>query len=319
MLKELTQNLSELNSRAHDVLKLIEAHDQIVILRHQKPDPDAYGAQLGLRNYLRNKYEKKEVFAFGATEPSLSFLGDMDEEKSLDEPLVIAVDTANIDRLDGTLEHAKHTVKIDHHPDVEQFGDVSIVETSVSSASELLYLLMDIWDKAPLDEEAAACLYMGIVGDTGRFLYNNTSPLTLQVASQLIDYDFDAAKLNTEMHKSSKKAFMYKGWLISQAVFLDSGIAYTYVTEDVIKEFDLSISEAGLDVNIFRDIEEVKVWFLALEDKDQIRIRLRSKEIVINDIAALFGGGGHPLASGVRVKDKDELQALIEKIEEKLV
>ena len=319
MLKELTQNLSELNSKAKDVLTLIEQHDQIVILRHQKPDPDAYGAQLGLRNYLRNKYKDKDIIALGGSEPSLEFLGEMDEEKNLNSPLIIAVDTANLDRLDGTVEAGSKLVKIDHHPDVEPFGDVSIVETAVSSASELIYLLMDLWDVHPIDNKTAACLYMGIVGDTGRFLYNNTSPLTFQVASRLIDFDFDAAKLNNQMHQSTKKAFMYKGWLISQAVFLDSGIAYTYVPEEVIKEFDLSMSEAGLDVNIFRDIEEVKVWFLALEDKDQIRIRLRSKEVVINDIAGEFGGGGHPLASGIRVSDKKTLEALIERIEEKLV
>src|SRR5699024_12193075 len=66
-----------------------------------------------------------------------------------------------------------------------------------------------------------------------------------------------------------------------------------------------------MDVNIFREIDEVKVWFLALENEDEIRVRLRSKELVINDIAAEFGGGGHPLASGVRVKDLNELDTLI--------
>ena len=85
-----------------------------------------------------------------------------------------------------------------------------------------------------------------------------------------------------------------------------------------MEEYHLSVSEAGLEVNIFREIEDVKVWFIALEGDDEIRVRLRSKEVVINDVAAMFDGGGHPLASGVRVKDMDMLDELIAKIEEKL-
>ena len=319
MFKELTQNLNELNSRSEAVKEMIESHKEIVILRHQRPDPDAYGSQLGLKTYLQNKYPGKTIYAYGEEETSLSFLGSMDEEKDLEDVLIIAVDTANLERLDGSLNSKKNLIKIDHHPDREQYGDVSIVETAVSSTSELLYLLMRTWDEDAIDKDTAALLYMGIVGDTGRFLYNNTTELTLLVASKLIKYGFDASGLITKMHQTSKNAFQYKGYIIDQAVFRPSGIAYTYVPKNIMEDYGLSVSEAGLDVNIFREIDEVKVWFLALENEDEIRVRLRSKELVINDIAAEFGGGGHPLASGVRVKDLNELDTLIKRIEEKML
>ncbi|HIW39161.1 MAG TPA: DHH family phosphoesterase, partial [Candidatus Jeotgalicoccus stercoravium] len=188
MFKELTQNLNELNSRSEAVKEMIESHKEIVILRHQRPDPDAYGSQLGLKTYLQNKYPEKTVYAYGEGEASLSFLGSMDEEKELEDVLIIAVDTANLERLDGSLNSKKNLIKIDHHPDREQYGDVSIVEIAVSSTSELLYLLMRTWDEDAIDKDTAALLYMGIVGDTGRFLYNNTTELTLLVASKLIKY-----------------------------------------------------------------------------------------------------------------------------------
>ncbi|CEA00749.1 Bifunctional oligoribonuclease and PAP phosphatase NrnA [Jeotgalicoccus saudimassiliensis] len=318
MFNKLTGHLKDLKTYASDVLELIESHEEIVILRHQKPDPDAYGAQLGLRAYLRNKYPDKKIAALGHEEPSLSFLGEMDRVSTIERPLVIVVDTGNQERIDGTLEYAEKVVKIDHHPNVEQYGDVSIVETEVSSASELIYLLIGMWDSSAMNDEAAALFYMGIVGDTGRFLYNNTSQLTHAVASKLKEYHFDAADLNNQMHKSSRNKFKYKGYLIHNAVFTDSGIAYVYVPKSVMADYELSVSEAGLDVNIFREIEDVKVWFIALEGDGEIRVRLRSKEVVINDVAAMFDGGGHPLASGVRVKDMDMLDELIEKIEEKL-
>lgn len=318
MFNELTGHLNDIKTHTKDVLDLIERHDEIVILRHQKPDPDAYGAQLGLRAYLRNKYPDKSIQALGEGEPSLSFLGDMDRVTTIESPLVIVVDTANTDRIDGSLDYAKKVVKIDHHPNVELYGDVSIVETEVSSASELIYLLIEKWDKNSMTDEAAALFYMGIVGDTGRFLYNNTTQLTHAVASKLKEFNFDAAGMNNLMHQSSIEKFKYKGYLIHNAVFTNSGIAYVYVPKSVMTEYGLSVSEAGLDVNIFREIDEVKVWFIALEGDGEIRVRLRSKEVVINDVAAVFDGGGHPLASGVRVKDLDVLDELIAKIEEKL-
>ena len=318
MFNELTGHLNDIKTHTKDVLDLIERHDEIVILRHQKPDPDAYGAQLGLRAYLRNKYPDKSIQALGEGEPSLSFLGDMDRVTTIESPLVIVVDTANTDRIDGSLDYAKKVVKIDHHPNVELYGDVSIVETEVSSASELIYLLIQKWDKNSMTDEAAALFYMGIVGDTGRFLYNNTTQLTHAVASKLKEFNFDATGMNNLMHQSSIEKFKYKGYLIHNAVFTNSGIAYVYVPKSVMAEYGLSVSEAGLDVNIFREIDEVKVWFIALEGDGEIRVRLRSKEVVINDVAAVFDGGGHPLASGVRVKDLDVLDELIAKIEEKL-
>jgi len=318
LFNKLTGHLNDLNTYAKDVLELIESHDEIVILRHQKPDPDAYGAQLGLRAYLQNKYPDKSIKALGSGEPSLEFLGEMDRVSTIERPLVVVVDTGNKERIDGTLDYAEKIVKIDHHPNVELYGDVSIVETDVSSASELIYLLIDRWDSSAMNDEAAALFYMGIVGDTGRFLYNNTSALTHAVASKLKEFNFDAADLNNQMHKSSKNKFKYKGYLINNAVFTDSGIAYVYVPKSVMEEYDLSVSEAGLDVNIFREIEDVKVWFIALEGDGEIRVRLRSKEVVINDVAAMFDGGGHPLASGVRVKNMDMLKELLVKIEEKL-
>lgn len=318
MFNKLTGHLNDLNTYAKDVLEQIESHDEIVILRHQKPDPDAYGAQLGLRAYLQNKYPDKSIKALGSSEPSLEFLGEMDRVSTIERPLVIVVDTGNKERIDGTLDYAEKIIKIDHHPNVELYGDVSIVETDVSSSSELIYLLIDRWGSSAMNDEAAALFYMGIVGDTGRFLYNNTSALTYAVASKLKEFNFDAADLNNQMHKSSKNKFKYKGYLINNAVFTDSGIAYVYVPKSIMEEYDLSVSEAGLDVNIFREIEDVKVWFIALEGEGEIRVRLRSKEVVINDVAAMFDGGGHPLASGVRVKNIDMLKELLVKIEEKL-
>lgn len=112
MFNKLTGHLNDLNTYAKDVLELIESHDEIVILRHQKPDPDAYGAQLGLRAYLQNKYPDKSIKALGSGEPSLEFLGEMDRVSTIERPLVIVVDTGNKERIDGTLDYAEKSSKL---------------------------------------------------------------------------------------------------------------------------------------------------------------------------------------------------------------
>src|SRR5699024_12473813 len=118
--------------------------------------------------------------------------------------------------------------------------------------------------------------------------------------------------MNNLMHQSSIEKFKYKGYLIHNAVFTNSGIAYVYVPKSVMAEYGLSVSEAGLDVNIFREIDEVKVWFIALEGDGEIRVRLRSKEVVINDVASVFDCWGHTYAIGVCYNDIFVLAEMID-------
>lgn len=313
------KNFETVNRHYKEIFDLIQQHDDIVILRHVRPDPDALGSQLGLKTAILNKFPDKRVYACGENEPSLSIFEDMDEVSELDDALVIVVDTANVERIDGNMTIGSKIIKIDHHPNREPFGDINVVETGVSSTSELLCLLIDLWGESDLlDDEAAKNLYLGIVGDTGRFLFDNTSSLTHLTASKLKEYNFDAAKLMEQMNQTSAAEFRFKGYLIDHYQLRDSGLLYVYVPQSVLKEYGISTNVASLNVNMFREISEVKVWFMALEDEDKLRVRLRSKEIVINDVAERFGGGGHPLASGVRVGSKERLEQLIHAIEEKL-
>lgn len=319
MFTEYMKTFKTVNAHHKEVLDLIRQYNEIIILRHVRPDPDAFGAQLGLKHAIQNMFPDKNVYALGANEPSLGIFDDMDDTSSFNDPLVIVVDTANVERIDGVMTLGRKVVKIDHHPNREPFGDVNIVEPGVSSTSELIYILAKLWGESEMmSDEAAKNLYLGIVGDTGRFLFDNTSSLTHYVASKLKAYDFNATKLMEEMNQTAEAEFRFKGYLIENYKLLDSGLLYVYVPKEVLKAFGISTNVASLNVNMFREISEVKVWFMALEEEDKLRVRLRSKEIVINDVAEKFGGGGHPLASGVRIGTEERLDDLIAALEEKL-
>lgn len=321
MILNAIHNLTTLKTNYKPLLNLINAHDNIILLRHQRPDPDALGAQLGLKHILEKIFPSKTIRAFGEDVESLSVIfGYMDQLETLTEPLVIILDTANIERIDGEISNAKTIVKIDHHPNNEPFGAINIVETNVSSTSELVYLLSYCWGyhNDYINDESARLLYMGIVGDTGRFLYDNTSELTHRVASELKKFDFDATGIINEMSKTSLKQFKFMGYLINNFILNEYGLLYAIVTKDVLEAHNISSDEASLSINLFRDLEDVKVWFLAIEDDGFYRVRLRSKEIVINDVADYFGGGGHPLASGVRARGMERIESIIEALNTKL-
>ncbi|HIW12950.1 MAG TPA: bifunctional oligoribonuclease/PAP phosphatase NrnA [Candidatus Salinicoccus stercoripullorum] len=320
MFTEYIKQFSQLNAHYKEVLNLINAYDEIIIMRHKRPDPDALGSQLGLKAVLKSIFPNKSVAALGDEEASLNYLGRMDPVTTLRNPLLIVLDTANRDRIDGDLSVGEKVIKIDHHPDHDPYGDVNIVETGVSSTSELIYLLTALWgfDNDYINDESARLLFAGIVGDTGRFLFSNTSSMTHRIASELKRFNFDAAKDMQLMNVQSLNQFRFKGYLIDNFQITDKGVLSVWVPKSVLRKYDLTSNEASMSVNMYREIEEARIWFMAVEEEDEIRVRLRSKDTVINDVAEQFGGGGHPFASGASLKSSESIHEVISALDAKL-
>lgn len=123
------------------ILDKIKAHQTIIIHRHQNPDPDALGSQAGLKEIIAQNFPDKKVLMTGFDEPSLTWISQMDQvtDKDYKEALVIITDTANRPRIDDeryTLGQC--LIKIDHHPNDDVYGDFYYVDTSASSASEII-------------------------------------------------------------------------------------------------------------------------------------------------------------------------------------
>ena len=154
------------------ILEKIKAYDTIIIHRHQRPDPDAIGSQIGLKEILKTNFSDKKILATGVNEPTLSWIAEMDEvlDNDYEGALVIVTDTANTPRIDDDrYDKGDFLIKIDHHPNDDAYGDLLLVDTSASSASEIVTdwaLTLGL----SLSDAAARVLYNGIVGDTGRFL-----------------------------------------------------------------------------------------------------------------------------------------------------
>lgn len=300
------------------ILEKIEHYNTIIIHRHQRPDPDALGSQAGLAELIRHNYPHKTVKTTGVDVPNLTWLTSMDKVADQDYAgaLVIVTDTANTPRIDDDrYSKGNFLIKIDHHPNDEPYGDICYVNSQASSASEIIteLALSYQWQLTPA---AARLLYTGIVGDTGRFLYPATTSRTLEIAAHLRTYDFDFATISREMDSFSLKIAKLQGYVFDQLVIDEHGVAYVTLSQDTLKSFDLTDADTAAIVGSPGRIDIVNTWAIFVEQPEgHYRVRLRSKEKVINQVAKRHGGGGHPLASGANSYSLAENQEIYRELQ----
>ncbi|GFH42094.1 oligoribonuclease [Lactococcus hodotermopsidis] len=306
----------------NDILTRIKAYDDIIIHRHKNPDPDALGSQLGLREILRTNFPEKKVSAVGFDEPSLAFLGKMDKvsDQTFEGKLVIVVDTANTPRIDDDrYQTGDFLIKIDHHPNDDAYGDLLLVDTTASSASEIIANLA-LENSLQLSSESARLLYAGIVGDTGRFLYPATTPKTLYTAARLAEYDFDRAGLLREMDSFDMKIAQLQGYVYENLEISPEGVARIFITQERMKAYNISDSETSAIVSAPGKIREIQTWAIFVEQADgHFRVRMRSKQAPINQIAKQHAGGGHPLASGANSYSAAENDTIFQQLRDNLL
>jgi phosphoesterase RecJ-like protein len=303
------------------ILDKIQQYDRIIIHRHVRPDPDALGSQGGLANVLKASFPSKEIYVVGEEDPSLTFLNKMDsiEDHLYEGALVIICDTANAPRIsDSRYSLGDMTIKIDHHPNEDPYGDLIWVDTSASSVSEMImeFYLFGKEKGLRLNDQAARLLYAGIVGDTGRFLYPSTSEKTHRFAALLLETGFSPSEIHESLYKSPEKLVRLNGYVLQHFSILDGHVGYIHLSKETLDEFNVNASEASLLVNSFSQVEGLLAWVFFVDEPDQIRVRLRSKGPIVNKIAAQFNGGGHPRASGATVYTKEETLAVLNALRE---
>ncbi|WP_214768731.1 bifunctional oligoribonuclease/PAP phosphatase NrnA [Exiguobacterium sp. s133] len=299
------------------IRQLIEDASTIIIHRHERPDPDALGSQFGLREVLQQQFPEKKIYAVGKMADSLSFMGKLDavEPKMYEEALVVILDTANEARIDGHVAMTgRHVIKIDHHPDEDAYAKVQLVDPTVSSTSELLVHLLNDWGY-PIPAAAAIQFYAGIVGDTGRFQFRGTTSKTFAVAAQLLDLEIDTDWLYRNMYQTELVALHLQGYVLQHIQLTDAGVGYVVLTQETLKRFDATVEQASLLVNSFAGLKGMKSWALFLETEKEVRVRIRSKGPVINEVAKEFRGGGHPMASGATIDRLSEVDQVVARLD----
>lgn len=304
-----------------DILAQIKKYDTIIIHRHQRPDPDAYGSQVGLAEIIRASFPKKKVYQVGEMVSRFDWLVSQDEieDSVYDNALVIVTDTANRPRVDDErYTKGKYLIKIDHHPNDDVYGDICWVNTQASSCSEIIYdFYAACQAELTLPASAARVLYAGIVGDTGRFMYDATTPHTLRVAAALVETGIDAAQLNRKLDSISEPLARLSAYVLENMVVTKHKAAYVILTREIMAKYNLSDGGTAPVVPLLGKLEEVVCWTVFVEQENHsYRLRIRSKGPVINELAKEYHGGGHPLASGAMLKDASAIETYVEKLDQ---
>ncbi|MCQ2087348.1 MAG: bifunctional oligoribonuclease/PAP phosphatase NrnA [Bacilli bacterium] len=316
-----------LSSEKREITKIISAikkYDRIAIFRHIMPDYDALGSQYGLATWIKDNFPNKEVRVLGDNHVTFTprIFPEMD---SLNEDwfatpfLGIILDCANKSRIaDPRWKKAKYKIKIDHHPVVENFGKASIVKTNASAAAEnIVSILLNAKGNYVLSPEAARYFYIGIVGDSGRFMYSSTSNHTFAIASELIKTGINISKIYQEMYLKQVDDLYVTAYVLNNFKISEHGVAYYVLDKKTQDDLKITTERGKENVNLFSNIEGVNVWCSITEDvKDHCwRVSIRSKEKAINGVAAKWGGGGHAQASGAKLNNLSELDEFVQDLE----
>ncbi len=300
------------------ILEKIEAYETIVISRHIRPDGDAVGSTKGLCKILRDTYPAKHIYLVDEDfSEYLSFCGgeDAPPESVYENALLIVIDTGTRKRISNSAYgKAKEIVKIDHHIEADPYGDVNWVEDFRSSACEMIAdFCVTFKDRLKITPEAAAFIYMGMVTDSGRFRFEGVTGETLRLAAAMLDYGVDYETLFANLYTEDFKKLKLKSYVYDNIKLTPNGVAYIYMDRAVQEKFSLSLEGASDVVGDLSKIRGSLIWvaFIDNVEKGNIRVRLRSRFLGINDLAIKYHGGGHNMAAGATVFSVEEMNDLI--------
>lgn len=300
------------------IYKKIEEFDTIVIARHVGVDPDALASQLALRDSIKLTFPNKKVMAIGTGSAKFFHIGKLDRLEKVNNALLIVVDTPDKRRVDSVdFSQFAYTIKIDHHPFVEEFCNIEYIEDTASSACEIIMNLILNTD-LQCDSSIASTLYLGLTSDSNRFLFDSCTSNTFGLVSIFLDrYNFELSEVYRKLYMRPMNEVRLEGYIALNMNVTKNGLGYIQITDEVIKQFEVDSASAGNMVNNFNFINEMLVWATLTEDikNDQIRVSIRSRGPEINQIAEKFNGGGHKFASGVKLKNFDEAMLLMKELD----
>ena len=280
-----------------------------LMLGHVHPDADVLGTLLALEDML---VARGFTVTAGGPHPApalLTFLPGVERYRilgSVERPLdvVVMTDCPNPVRTQGLLEQARATgatiVNIDHHPDNRRYGDVNWIDPGAAATGEMVYRLA-VALGAEVTPAIATNLFTAIHTDTGSFRYSNTTADTFEIAAALVAAGAEPGVVSGRLYERRQAdSLRWLGESLRRIeVSPDGAIAWLALPSGVVPE---SFVEAEELVNYPRSIDSVRVACFLRQLGDTVKVSLRAKgDVDVSRIAARFGGGGHPNASGCTV------------------
>lgn len=305
-----TQKIDDVSA----VADAIRENDRFVVATHENPDGDALGSMLGVTLGLR-ELGKDVVMYLSGTAPTpgeYRFLDLSDVQRELpddaEDRVLLAVDAANERRIGpepDVIERPKLVLDVDHHHDNSRFGDVNLIIPEASSTAEIVRDLLRELD-VPLSASIAEALYVGLVTDTGRFQYMNTTPKALRLAAELVEAGADVHGIFQHVYETLQFAKLkLLARALERAQLFEGGrIVISYLVKEDFGAVGAEEPYSEGIIDYLRAVEGSEMVALIREPPRGVgparRISLRSShdEVDVSAIAAKAGGGGHRQAAG---------------------
>ena len=299
-----------MTSELDQAAAVIGAAPSLALACHVGPDGDALGSMLAL-HHLARANGKQSVASWSepfVVAPHYDYLPGLDlTTKPSDFPaepdVMVTFDCGALDRLGqlaGPAAAARQLVVIDHHATNDRFGTVNLVDCDAAATAVLVRRIVGRlgW---PLTREAAICLYTGLVTDTGRFQYSNTTPAVFSLAEELATFDLPIAAMTRQLFEEHRFAYLQLVAACLSRAELDRGLRLvsTWVTTEDMLHHDVGLDETEGLIDIVRRAAEAEVACVLKETPEGVRVSLRAvRDTDVGAIAATFGGGGHRFAAG---------------------
>ncbi len=302
---------------------LLQEAKDIVIIPHKNPDGDAMGSTLALYHYLIKKGHRPVVIAPNNYPQFLQWLPGNNQvliyetstkaanQKIQEAQLIFTLDFNDLSRV-GLMENvlqevAAPFVMIDHHQQPSEYAQVTYSDPKMSSTCEMVYHFIEaLGDKSLIDIDMGACLYTGIMTDTGSFRFSSTTPTTHRVIANIMELGVPAVKIHQNIYDNNRVAkFQLLGRALNNLIVLpEFKAAYITLTQKELEQYDFQKGDTEGFVNYALSISGVELAAIFIENKQEkiIKISFRSKSsFSVNEFArAHFSGGGHTNAAGGR-------------------
>jgi len=297
------------------IAEILRENRRFVVMSHLRPDGDAVGCAAALALSLRELGKDVTVWNHDGPLEKLSFLPGSElitrppAGQKLDFDVAIALDTAARDRLGSCLESigsAKVWINIDHHVSNNRYGDVAYIDTDAPATGQIVYELLHS-EGLPLNAGIAENLFAAISTDTGSFQYSNTTARTLEIAAGLVRLGVNVGDLSEKLYQTypRRRLELLRTMLNVTKWSCDDRVASFALTLEVASRLGVTPEDNEGLIDTIRAVEGVlvAVFFEELPD-GKIRVSMRSKNprYDVCKICGLFGGGGHTLAAGARIR-----------------
>jgi phosphoesterase RecJ-like protein len=300
-----------MKAEADEIRRLIDGATNVVAVAHKDADGDTLGSALAMSEALRGMGKRVATRVPTPVPGIYAFLPGFDtvnqEEDGVAPDLVIVLDASNLERLSdtlGPLPEGTPIANVDHHVSNSRFGTVNLVVPDASSTAEVVF---DLFHELRVEITAtmATNLYAGVLTDTGGFRHENTTYRALEIAAELVRRGADAAEIAERIYKSKKLSTIKLQALVMTTVAFecDDRLVYAYVSQEHLERAGARMDESEGLIDLLQSVEGLLFAVLFKEIEPNLtKISIRSRGAAnANDLASVFGGGGHARAAGAEL------------------